>query len=127
MKLRFIILILLCFLTVIPFAACGNKAEVTDGSESTSIEQNSEKIQHTVELDKEAITLTVGETTILTATVRPVSASGKPRMWRSSNGAVATVDGTGFVAAKAIGTAVITVVVDGVSEECVVTVVEAEE
>ena len=123
MKRRLIILTLLCFLLVFPFAACGDKTNASYGSASNVTEQT----QHTVTLDKEAVTLTVGETTTLTATVRPISASGKQRMWSSSNGAVATVDGTGFVTAKTVGTAVITVVVDGVSKECVVTVVAAEE
>ena len=127
MKRRLIILTLLCFLLVFPFAACGDKTNASDGSASNGAGQSSEQTQHTVTLDKEAVTLTVGETTTLTATVRPISASGKQRMWSSSNGAVATVDGTGFVTAKTVGTAVITVVVDGVSKECVVTVVAADE
>ena len=123
MKRRLIILTVLCFLVAIPFAACGDKTDASDSSASNVTEQT----QHTVTLDKETVTLTVGETTTLTATVKPISASGKQRMWRSSNGAVATVDGTGFVTAKTVGTAVITVVVDGVSKECIVTVVAAEE
>lgn len=127
MKRGLIILTLLCFLFAIPFAACGDKTDSPESSANNGSEQNSEETQHTVTLDKETVTLTVGETTILTATVKPISASGKQRMWSSSNGAVATVDGTGFVTAKTVGIAVITVVVDGVSKECVVTVVAAEE
>lgn len=127
MKRRLIILTLLCFLLAIPFAACGDKTNASESSTSNVSEQSSEQTQHTVTLDKETVTLTVGETTTLTATVKPISSSGKMRMWRSSNGAVATVDGTGFVTAKTVGTAVITVVVDGVSKECVVIVVAAEE
>ena len=127
MKRKLIILTLLCFLLTIPFAACGDKTNASEGSTSNVSEQSSEQTQHTVTLDKETVTLTVGETTTLTATVKPISSSGKMRMWRSSNGAVATVDGTGFVTAKTVGTAVITVVVDGVSKECVVIVVAAEE
>ena len=123
MKRRLIILTLLCFLVAIPFTACGDKTNASESSTNNVSEQSSEQTQHTVTLDKETVTLTVGETTTLTATVKPISVSGKSRMWSSSNGAVATVDGTGFVTAKTVGTAVITVEVDGVSQECVVTVV----
>lgn len=67
-----------------------------------------------VELDKDVLTLTVGETGVLTATVYPASASNKEVVWSSSNMAIATVDAYGLVRAVRSGTAVITVTaIDG--------------
>ena len=127
MKKRIISTLLLCILTIVPLTACGGETEVSDSVGSSSV-QNSTETQRTVTLDKESLTLAVGETATLTATVRPISVSGKPRMWSSSDGTVATVDGTGFITAKKEGTATITVVVEDVSKQCIVTVVaEIEE
>ena len=59
----------------------------------------------------------------LTPTVTPVAASNRTQFWKSDNTAVATVDNSGVVTAVAVGTAHITVTVDGVtSGECTVTV-----
>lgn len=59
----------------------------------------------------------------LTPTVTPVAASNRTQFWHSDNTAVATVDNSGVVTAVAVGTAHITVTVDGVtSGECTVTV-----
>ena len=119
-------ILLLGVLTVFPCVACGEATPETGGG--SAIEDSVEEQKHTVVLDKTEITLTVGETQVLTASVTPISASAKPRGWRSSDGAVATVDGTGAVVAKKEGVAIITVTVDGVSAQCVVTVVvETEE
>lgn len=126
MKKRIISALLLCILALVPFTACEGKTEVPDFAGSSS-EQSSTETQLTVTLDKESLTLTVGETATLTATVRPISVSGKPRMWSSSDGTVATVDGTGLITAKKEGTATITVVVENVSKQCVVTVVAQSE
>lgn len=126
MKKRIISALLLCILAILPFTACGGGTEVSDSVGSSS-GQNATDTQLTVTLDKESLTLTVGETATLTATVRPISVSGKPRMWSSSDGAVATVDGTGCITAKKEGTATITVVVEDVSKQCIVTVVAQSE
>ena len=66
-----------------------------------------------VALDKNAITLAVGATETLTATVHPENASNKGVIWTSSNSAVAAVPNGVFttpivVTAQAAGTATIT-------------------
>ena len=117
-------ILFLSWLMVFSCVGCGNNA--TESSDDSVIQSSVEQ-EHTVTLDKTEITLFVGQTEVLTATVKPISASGKPRGWRSSDGTVATVDGTGAVVAKKEGVAIITVTVDGVSAQCTVTVVSEVE
>jgi len=62
-----------------------------------------------VSLDKTDITMTVGDTQILTATITPDNATDKSVTWSSSNTSVATVSSSGVVTAKAAGSATITV------------------
>ncbi|NCA74556.1 MAG: Ig domain-containing protein, partial [Gammaproteobacteria bacterium] len=67
-----------------------------------------------VSLDRTALSLSVGQTSTLVATVAPANATGKHVTWASSNNAVAAVDITGQVRAVSPGTARITVTtVDG--------------
>lgn len=61
-----------------------------------------------VTLNKNNVTIKVGETFDLTATVSPPNATNKSISWTSSNTSVATVDSTGRVTAISKGTAVIT-------------------
>jgi uncharacterized protein YjdB/serine/threonine protein kinase len=61
-----------------------------------------------VKLNRGDMTLTVGESAVLTASVEPDNATNKAVSWSSSNAGVASVDG-GRVTAKAPGTAEITV------------------
>ncbi|MDY5414359.1 S-layer homology domain-containing protein [Anaerotignum sp.] len=62
-----------------------------------------------VKLNKNNITLTVGDIETLTATVEPTNATNKTVMWSSSDNTVATVDSqTGEVKAISRGEAVIT-------------------
>ena len=76
-----------------------------------------------VKLDKSSVSLKVGETTNLKATVSPSTATNKSVTWESSNTAVATVDQNGKVTAVAPGEATITVKADGGKEaSCKVTV-----
>ena len=79
-----------------------------------------------IALDKSAMTLKIGETLALVAVVTPDNATDKSMAWRSSNEAVATVNG-GVITAKAPGKAEITAVTnDGAySAKCIVTVKEA--
>ncbi len=71
-------------------------------------------------------TLTVGDTSTLTATIKPDHAVVKGVAWTSSNAGVATVDEkTGEVTAVAVGTATITATANdgsGKSASCAVTV-----
>jgi uncharacterized protein YjdB len=70
------------------------------------------------------LSLTVGQTATLTATVSPANATNKSVTWSSSNTSVATVSSTGVVTAVAAGSATITVTtVDGAkTATCAVTV-----
>ena len=77
-----------------------------------------------VSLDNSSITLTVGSTQTLTATVTPADALNKSVTWSSSNTSVATVSSYGVVTAKAVGNATITVTTSdgGKTATCAVTV-----
>ena len=75
-----------------------------------------------VTLDKEAITIYIGESTKLTATVLPENATDKTVSWSSSNVLVADVSQDGVVHAFAAGTSTITAMAGGKSATCVVTV-----
>lgn len=76
-----------------------------------------------VTLNKSTLSLEVGKTGQLSATVLPNSATNKSVSWSSNNEAVATVSSKGIVTAKKAGTAVITATaVNGKSASCTVTV-----
>ena len=79
-----------------------------------------------VSLDETALTLTVGDEQLLTATVAPSNATNKNVSWSTSNGAVATVE-NGTVTAVGDGAATITVTTeDGeFTATCAVTVKKA--
>ena len=74
-----------------------------------------------VSLDKTELTLTVGGSETLTATVKPDNATDKTVTWTTSNAAVATVD-NGTVTAVAAGNATITAQAGEESAACAVTV-----
>lgn len=59
-------------------------------------------------LDQDKMTLTIGETAALKATVTPDNASNKKVTWKSNKETIASVSSTGVVTAKAEGTAAIT-------------------
>ena len=75
-----------------------------------------------VELDKTSVSLKVGGTEQLTATVKPDNATDKTVTWTSSKPTVAAVDENGKITAVAPGTATITATADGKSATCTVTV-----
>jgi regulation of enolase protein 1 (concanavalin A-like superfamily) len=62
-----------------------------------------------VSLNKSALSLKIGESAALTATVLPSNADNKEVTWSSDNPAVATVDANGNVTAAGLGTATVTV------------------
>lgn len=79
-----------------------------------------------ITLDRQEITLTVGESETLLANVAPDNASDKTVLWNSDAPAVASVDGKGKVTALKAGTATITATSQsgGKTATCTVTVVE---
>ena len=80
-----------------------------------------------VALDRAAMSLAVGKTRQLTATVYPANATDKDVIWFSDNNSIATVDSNGLVTAVGEGVAAILVwTVDGnYVDMCFVTVVSA--
>ncbi len=74
-----------------------------------------------ITLDKSEISLSVGETTTLTATITPADATDKTVIWTSSNPDVASVE-NGTVKALKAGTATIVAECSGKKAECKVTV-----
>ncbi len=88
---------------------------------SAVITVNVEKPVKSVKLNKTSITIAVGKTTLITATVSPKSASNKEVSWKSSDNDVATVK-NGKITAKAPGYAVITCTTEdgGKTAECTV-------
>ena len=75
-----------------------------------------------VTLDKTSLTLQVGGTASLTATVGPDNATDKTVTWSSSDNAVVFVDGTGRITARGVGTATVTAKAGDKSAACTVTV-----
>ena len=77
-----------------------------------------------VTLNKSTLTLKVGASETLTATIAPADATNKNVTWASSDAAVATVDASGKVTGVAAGTATITVTTEdgGKTATCQVTV-----
>ena len=89
----------------------------TTGSGSVTINGNT---QSTVTLNKSNLTLNIGQSEQLIATVNPSSAKVT---WSSNSSTVATVDANGTVTGKSQGTAVITAsTTDGNKATCTVTV-----
>ena len=77
-----------------------------------------------VTLNKSTLTLKVGASETLTATIAPADATNKNVTWKSSDAAVATVDANGKVTGVKAGTATITVTTEdgGKTATCAVTV-----
>ena len=80
-----------------------------------------------ISVDKEELTLTVGDTETITATVEPEDATNKDVTWASSDTSVATVDANGKVTAVAAGTATIIATSDADDSKFAETVVTVEE
>lgn len=80
-----------------------------------------------ISLNKDNLTLEEGSKEQLKATITPSDATYRNVTWTSSNDSVASVDNSGNVTAKSIGTAVITATTkDGKSADCTVTVKKKE-
>ena len=78
-----------------------------------------------VTLSRTALTMTVGDTEKLTATVLPEHAGYDGLVWSSNNTSVALVDVEGLVTAVSAGNATITATVGGKQATCEVTVTDA--
>ena len=90
-KFRFLYLALIAILTIILLSTCRNKEiEVSE-----------------LILSESELSLNIGETVELIASIKPENATDQNIIWRSSNINVASVN-NGFVTAKTSGTTVIT-------------------
>ena len=99
-------------------------ATTDDGSKkATCVVTVNEITVESVTLNESNLTLTVGESATLTASVKPDNAANKKVTWSSSNKAVASVNG-GKVTAISAGSATITATTDdgGKKATCVITV-----
>jgi len=81
-----------------------------------------------IALSKTSVTVGVGDTTLIKATVSPLNASNKTVIWSSSNSSVASVNTSGNVTAVSVGSATISATAQdasGISSVSAVTVVSA--
>ncbi len=101
--------------TVYGFASQGSITVVaTNGAVSGSKVVNLVVPVRSVSLNKTSITLRLNRTITLSATVLPSNATNKAVTWSSSDPTIASVDASGKVTAKKVGTVIITVTtVDG--------------
>lgn len=95
----------------------------TDAQKWEFVPYTSPVVAEAVTLDKEALTIIVGEQSTIKAAITPENASDKSLTWVSSDIAIADVDSQGLVTAKTAGTATITVTTkNGKTASCNVTV-----
>lgn len=98
-----------------------SKIEVEDFSTNLSILSKYISTE-SVTLSKKELSLLIGDSAKLTATVSPDNTTDKSATWSSSDASVATVDADGNVTAIAVGTAIITAKFGDVSASCTVIV-----
>ena len=75
-----------------------------------------------VSLSQSELSLTVGESHLLTVNILPEDAADKSVTWSSSDASVVTVSSSGLVEAIGAGSATVTVVASGKIASCLVTV-----
>jgi uncharacterized protein YjdB len=79
-----------------------------------------------ISLDQTSLTLTIGDTSTLKATVSPANATDKSVIWSTSHEEIATVGQDGTVTAVGVGEAIITATAGDKKAECKVTVSYAD-
>lgn len=118
-----LIVVLVLLVGFLVYTFLGDKiAALFDGTEKPPVVDpvDSDPVTE-LSVDKKELTLTVGDSAVLTAT------GAEGYQWSSSDEAVATVDENGTVSAVAAGTATISVATEDASAACVVTVEKKEE
>lgn len=106
------------------YSSSGSYFAATESSSSAATITLYEKVKEEVEVNPSVHAMAPNETKQLTAVVYPTNAANKNVTWTSNNNDIATVDDTGLVTAKTVGTATITATTaDGsCTDTCVVTV-----
>lgn len=101
-----------------------HKLQNSNSNESS----NEDTLVTNVKLNKSTLSLKVGETSVLNASVEPNNATDKSVIWKSSDTSVATVSSTGKITAKKKGTTTITVITNdgGKQATCKVTITPKE-
>lgn len=104
---------------------------IDSSAEGTQAPEDTEKPEPVVpvkkvNLNKTTLEMTVGDTETLTYTLEPENATDISITWSSDKSEFASVDKDGKVNAVSAGTAIISVTVQGVSAECLVTVKNKE-
>lgn len=79
---------------------------------------------NSIKINTNNLNLLIGNTEKLTVNISPSTATNKNVMWHSSNSSIVTVDSTGNITAKKIGSAIITATSGNYSSTCKVTVVD---
>ena len=107
--------------------AASESEEISKKHKDWLITQKIEINVDSVNLNKEKLELSIGETEELIVTILPKNATNKKIMWSTSNEKVATVDDNGKVTAKGEGETTITVKTEnGKEAKCTVKVKSAE-
>ena len=113
--------------TAVGVGTCTITCSSTDGSNHTATCcVTVTQLVTGITLSQSSLSLTIGDSQTLTATIQPSNASNKNVTWTSSNQSVATVSQTGMVTAVGVGTCTITcAAVDdsGQTATCSVTVI----
>ena len=106
------------------YSSSGSYFAATESSSSAATITLYEKVKEEVEVNPPVHAMAPNATKQLTAVVYPTNAANKNVTWTSNNNDIATVDDTGLVTAKAVGTATITATTEdgGHTDTCVVTV-----
>lgn len=114
--------VLCAIVSMFSLVACDNDG--TGGGSNNVPDGGSQTVAvESVKLNKTTITLDIGETETLTATVYPDNATNKKITWSADKPEIADVDkASGKVTAKTAGTATVTATVGGKSATCAVTV-----
>ena len=129
-KITSLILAFLFIICILSLVACGNANTNTDTNinqntnTNTNTSNNNEVLVDNVSLNKSSISIAIGETQKLTATISPSNAKDKSIRWESSNEEVVIVANGTVVGLKA-GVAIVSAYSsNNLCDTCVVTVTE---